>query len=197
MFEIVCVTNRKLCEGDFLKKIEQIAKAKPAAILLREKDLPENEYFALAREVVSVCKEENVPCILHTFIDVARALDCPLHLPAACLKTSELGKLMGIRAFGVSCHSPEEAKRGEAAGARYLTAGHIFETDCKKGLKARGVAFLSEIVSAVNIPVLAIGGIRQENIALVKNAGARGACVMSGAFACGDVNKYFNELKNI
>ena len=197
MFEIVCVTNRKLCQEDFLTRIEKIARAHPSAILLREKDLPEQEYLCLAKEIIKICKEQDVPCILHTFIYAARMLNCPLHLPATLLQTIEKGQMKGLPAFGVSCHSLDEAKAAESAGASYVTAGHIFETDCKKGLNGRGIAFLSEITSSVNLPVLAIGGIRAENIALVKRAGARGACVMSGAFACEDVNKYFHELRNI
>ena len=65
-------------------------------------------------------------------------------------------------------------------GASYVTGGHIFATDCKKGVPPRGLDFLKAVCSSVNIPVYAIGGINGDNINSVLNAGASGACIMSG-----------------
>ncbi len=64
-------------------------------------------------------------------------------------------------------------------GADFIVAGHIYETDCKKGLPGRGIDFLTSIVEQVDIPVYAIGGIRGSNIDEVASAGASGACQMS------------------
>ena len=85
--------------------------------------------------------------------------------------------------LGSSVHSLEEAEEAFSLGAEYLTAGHIYATDCKKGLPPRGTAFLEEICRAVPVPVYAIGGIRleQEQIEKTLAAGARGVCIMSGA----------------
>ena len=63
---------------------------------------------------------------------------------------------------GVSVHSVEDARLAEQCGATYLTAGHVFVTDCKKGLAPRGLDFLHEVCSSVKIPVYAIGGIHEE-----------------------------------
>jgi thiamine-phosphate pyrophosphorylase len=82
--------------------------------------------------------------------------------------------------IGASCHSVEEALEAENLHCSYITAGHIFSTDCKKGVAPRGLNFLSDVCNNVSIPVYAIGGINQSNMKAVQNAGANGVCIMSG-----------------
>ena len=86
--------------------------------------------------------------------------------------------------LGASCHHWCEAQSAQKAGAAYITAGHIFATDCKKGLPPRGLDFLAEVCRSVNVPVYAIGGISAENIDEVRRAGAAGGCIMSGLMSC-------------
>ena len=74
MSDILCVTNRQLCSGAFLMQMEKIAEARPAGIILREKDLPEAEYMELAGNVMKLCARAGVPCILHSFPSAARRL---------------------------------------------------------------------------------------------------------------------------
>lgn len=195
MFEIVCVTNRRLCKENFLTRVELLAAAHPSAIILREKDLSEAEYRELARKAVGICNTYGVKCILHTFVNVAKELNTPIHLSVPTLRSLSEREREGLQ-FGVSCHSAEEAVEAERLGASYITAGHIFDTDCKKGLPGRGTDFLKEVCSGVKIPVYAIGGIDADNIVKVANIGCRGACVMSGAMTAEDVNKYITELKH-
>ena len=71
---VIYVTNRKLCKHDFLQQIEQLAKGKPHAIMLREKDLPLDEYEALARKIDSICQKYDVPVIINQNISVAEKL---------------------------------------------------------------------------------------------------------------------------
>lgn len=176
--KVIAITNRQLCEGDFLDKIRSIAEKKPAAILLREKDLPAEEYQRLAKQVYAICQAEQVKCILHTHRSVAEYLHCPyLHLPLPLFR--EAGKTNNLF-IGVSIHSVAEAREAEQRGAAYLIAGHIYETDCKKGQPPRGIGFLKEICESVEIPVYAIGGINEENLDSVIEAGAAGGCIMSG-----------------
>ena len=185
---IICVTNRTLCQEDFLTRIERLAKAHPAAILLREKDLPEVEYMELAEKVLCICKNQRTLCILHNYANAAHALHHPmLHLPLPVLRTLSSDERDTFEVLGASCHSVADAKEAEALGCTYITAGHIFDTDCKKGIPGRGWKFLQEVCSAVSIPVYAIGGICPENFASVK---AAGACVMSSAMICEDAESY-------
>lgn len=177
---VLAVTNRHLCATDFLEQVEQIAAAHPAGIVLREKDLSEAEYRSLAQSVLKICRKWDTPCILHHFSEVAIELGCPnLHLPLpdllACPNISK-----HVSMLGASVHSVEEARAAYAHGATYLTAGHVFPTDCKPGLPPRGLPFLREVCEAVPIPVYALGGVSPENAPDCLAAGAMGVAVMSG-----------------
>ena len=97
-----------------------------------------------------------------------------------------------FKEIGASCHSVEDALEAVRLGSTYLTAGHIFDTDCKKGLPGRGLDFLRAVCENVSVPVYGIGGINCENLVDVRKAGAKGACVMSGAMQCEDVGFYLN-----
>lgn len=155
--KMLAVTNRKLCEGDFLERVERVAAKGPKGIVLREKDLDCGEYIELAGKVMEICRRYNVACILHSWADAARELGCRrIHLPFSRFCENDVCVKCGADAFqmcsderdrlrkdfdliGVSVHSVEEAVLAERMGAGYVTAGHIFLTDCKKGAAARGL----------------------------------------------------------
>ncbi|MDY5856216.1 MAG: thiamine phosphate synthase [Anaerovoracaceae bacterium] len=195
MSDILCVTNRRLCEGSFLSQLEKIAEAKPAGIILREKDLSEETYLDLADTVMEICRRNGTPCILHSFPDAARKLHCEaVHLPMEVLYRLSEEEKAAFRLIGASCHSVEEAQMAEKLGAGYVTAGHIFDTECKPGTPGKGLDFLKEICGSVGIPVYAIGGITPQNICQVRGAGAAGACVMSSLMQCEDPGIYLKLL---
>jgi thiamine-phosphate pyrophosphorylase len=186
MCDVICVTNRSLCSGDFLEKIREIAVGKKASkIILREKDLSEDEYRALAKEVLKICDEYGIICILHNFYNTALELNADgLHLPLHVFEnmTDEERSLIRnkFKYLGASCHSAGDALKAVSMGCTYIVAGHIFATDCKKGIPPRGLGFLREICGSVDIPVYAIGGINSENMRDTIEAGAKGVCIMSG-----------------
>ena len=176
---MIAVTNRHLCKGDFLKQIEYLASSDVDAIILREKDLAEADYEVLAGQVLEICKRYEKKCILHSYVDAARRLNCPdIHLPLPLLMEKQ-GQLGDFSHIGTSVHSAADALAAEKAGATCLTAGHVFDTDCKKGLPGRGLQFLSNVCHTVSLPVYAIGGITPENLQQVLAAGAAGGCMMS------------------
>ena len=185
MSDIICVTDRKTCCEDFLTRIERIAELNPKAIVLRAKELDCGEYKALAEKVTEICGKYDTECILHNFADTALELAHPkIHLPLPVLREMSEEDKTKFRIIGSSCHSPEEAEEAESLGAAYITAGHVFATDCKKGLPPRGLDFLKAVCESVDIPVYAIGGISAENIDDVRKAGAAGGCIMSGLMSC-------------
>ena len=195
MSDILCITNRKLCETDFLKRLEEIAASHPKGIVLREKDLSEEAYGELAARALSICGAQGSLCILHSFYRVAAELGATaIHLPLGVLRTMSEAEKQAFSVIGASCHSVADGLEAERLGCTYITAGHIFETDCKKGLPGRGLDFLREISAAVSIPVFAIGGINETNVGTVRKAGAAGACVMSGVMRCEDVKEYLARL---
>ena len=190
MSDLICITNRKLCSNNFLDQIEMIASAHPKAIVLREKDLSEKEYEQLARQVMQICQKHGTQCILHSFSNVAIALGAEaVHMPLPLLQKMTPQEKSHFQIIGASCHSLEEAKEAQDLGCTYIAAGHIFLTDCKKGLPGRGLPFLEEICKAVRIPVYAIGGISSQNIESVRKTGAAGACIMSGFMRCKTVEE--------
>ena len=192
----MCITNRKLCQEDFFTRIRKIAAAHPAAIVLREKDLSEREYIDFAEKILNICREQDTACILHSFPEAALELGCDsIHLPLPVLMKMERRQRQRFRVLGASCHSVEEAKMAEKLGCTYLTAGHIFETECKKGLPGRGLDFLNRVCSDVSVPVYAIGGISPANISKIKETGAAGACMMSGFMTCESPGDYLRDFK--
>lgn len=194
--KICCITNRQLCTQDYFAQIRQIARSCPKALIVREKDLPEAEYEKLAEKVMQVCAPYPVRCILHTYTDAALRLGAEaVHLPLPLLLSLPEKKKSSFRVLGASVHSVEEAVLAQNAGATYLTAGHIFATDCKRGLPPKGSSFLREVCAATKLPVYALGGIRQENAAACIQAGAYGVCMMSACMQRTDWSSGFAEWK--
>lgn len=178
------VTNRLLCKDNFLDRIEQIAKAKPDYIFLREKDLNEKEYELLALQCKKICEKNGVTFVINSFFKTAEKLKNPfVHLSVPLFYESK-EKLNTFQSVSVSVHSLEEAKEVEKGGVSFLIAGHIFPTDCKKEAAPRGVEFLKIICENVHVPVLGIGGIGKKNIKSVMEAGASGVCIMSQFMIC-------------
>ena len=134
MYKLLAITNRKLCNKDFLEKIQDICRLnekeiKYVSIVLREKDLSENEYKDLATKVLEVCKNNNTECILHTYFNVAKELECKkihlsLHLlksnPNVCNDFDEVGvsiHSVSIPVYAIGGISPENSEAAINAGA--------------------------------------------------------------------------------
>ena len=142
------------------------------------------------------CSRYDVKCILHSFSAVVIYLHADaIHLPLHLLRELSPEEKAHFRVLGASCHSVEDALEAQALGCTYITAGHVFETDCKKGLPGRGLEFLRNVCAAVDIPVYGIGGIDVDNIAMVRNAGASGACLMSSLMATEDVTGLMKAME--
>lgn len=180
--KVIAVTASALCTEDFLDRIEKLCKWNIERIILREKQLSEKEYSALFSRVSEICRKFGTSLSGNTYSDQCKALNAEgfqYSYKAFCEK-----KGRRFQTEGVSVHNAEEAENACHLGANYLIFGHIFATDCKKGVKPRGLEQLSEICSKVDIPVYAIGGITPENVESCIEAGAAGVCVMSGLMTC-------------
>ena len=191
------ITNRKLCENENLEKqIKKIFSAYEKKIILknfeivtltlREKDLDKNEYLNLVKKIYPICEKYRIDLILHQNYDLnldekynIEGIHLSYEIFKSLNKNIREKLIKKYKRIGVSIHSLEEAKDVENLGATYVVAGHIFETDCKKGLEPRGLNFIKELASILTIPIVAIGGINEENSNLVLNSGAFGVCMMS------------------
>lgn len=186
--KLICITSRSLCGGDFVQRVRDILDM-GIPVILREKDLTETEYSRL----LHLIGRQDI--IAHSFAEAARKAGCKkIHLPLPLLERTDISDFDIV---GSSTHSVEQAERAAELGAAYVTAGHVFATDCKKGLEPRGIGLLTEISQTVNIPVYALGGIDHGNAADCISAGAHGVCAMSGFMRCEDLSAYVERYKHI
>lgn len=195
MCNVVSVTAKPLCKDDFLQRIRKISDSEVQYIILREKYLSEQEYYSLAKEVLSVCDKEKL--IIHNFIGTAESLGIKkIHLPFSAFK--ELNGRRNFDIVGTSVHSVDDAAFARENGADYITAGNIYETDCKKGLKGKGVNFLRNVCESVDIPVYAIGGINADTAKELKSVNRKnfaGVCVMSLLMQRENINDEVMKIK--
>lgn len=179
---VIAVTNRKLCNDCFAERVQKILSAEPFLVILREKDLSDGEYEKLAGKIISGNDEyKNILSLNRPGIAAKLGVE-NVHLTIHDLRGN--GRPEGIKRVGVSVHSADEAKEVQNLGADYLIAGHIYATDCKKGILPRGIDFLREVISSVEIPVFAIGGICEQNFREPLENGAKGVCLMSEFMTC-------------
>ena len=186
---IVCyVTDRKsLSDGrdgaSVCEKIQMAIEARVDWVQIREKDLPGREMLELARVAVAAGREcASSRVIVNDRLDVALAAGAAgVHLGRGSLNARDVVPWCGSGnappefLVGVSCHSLEEAREAENAGASYIFFGPIFDTPSKRGLGApQGVTRLAEICGSVRVPVIAIGGVDELNAEEALGAGAVG-----------------------
>ena len=180
MYKRICITNSTLVHDDFISTLKRVIEYGVDIIILRETHLDELTYENIFNEVNQLCEAKNVLLVLHSFVNVAKKINHPhIHLTMKdfLLLSDEDKKYFAT--IGVSTHTVLEAIQCEKLGATYITASHIFETDCKKGLEPRGLKYLRQVKQSVSIPVYALGGINDDNEKLCLDAGADGICKMS------------------
>lgn len=182
---LIAVTDSASCPRPLAEQIERLTKLtelRPQAVILRAKSLDKAAYRTLALQAQQSCEAAGIALILHSDWQLARKLGIQnLHLPLALLRQMPTCERTHFTWLSTSVHSAEEAIEAQALGATVLIAGHIYTTQCKAGLAPRGLGFLQNVCSTVNLPVYAIGGISFDasQHAELKANGARGACVMS------------------
>lgn len=186
---ILCyVTDRHLLHSDsptedLLACVERASAAGLDWIQIREKDLEARELIDLTRRAITVAKNAGAGRVLvNDRLDVALAAGADgVHLGGDSVSAKEIVRwrheqnTAGEFLIGVSCHRLEEAKEAEAAGASYIFFGPVYETPSKAAFGApQGIEKLREVCASARIPVLAIGGITEENAEACLCAGAQG-----------------------
>ncbi|NEZ46837.1 thiamine phosphate synthase [Clostridium niameyense] len=175
---IVAVTSRKLTErGNLYIIVEQALKSGAGAIMLREKDLDFKSLYPIALQLKKITEKYNAEFIVNGNFKIAKKVKANYY-HTSFLNLKKIDQPLNFNT-GVSIHSLEEGIEAERLGAKYILVGNIYETNCKPGLKGKGENFLKKIISSINIPVIAIGGINENNIKSIKEVGAYGAAVMS------------------
>lgn len=190
------ISNRKLVkDGSLTRVIKKCVNSDIDAIILREKDLPSDELFILAKEIKEIISDKKTLLIINNDIDVAKSTNADGYHIGFEKFINEKPLFNGL--VGVSVHSLDEAIIAEQEGAGYLLASHIFETDCKKGLEPKGIKLIKDIKKKVKIPVIALGGINLDNINEVFEAGSNGVAVMSSIMKCNEPEVLTRKYKDI
>ena len=172
----IAVTNRNLCKRPFFDVIEDLSKKDVKTIVLREKDLSEEEYYEIAEKCKEICDRNGASLTIHNFIDVARRLGIKkIHLPYPVF-LKEAGNLSDFESVSTSIHKPEEAIKAQKLGVDFVFAGHVFVTDCKKGLPPRGLEFLNDSCQGLEFSdgdsIYIIGGAAGQKPGIAKLTGS-------------------------
>jgi thiamine-phosphate pyrophosphorylase len=148
---------------------------------LRVKALAASEFFALARRARTETRAYGCTLIVNDRIDIALACDADgVHLGQEDLPLAVGRKLLGSKIVGISTHDLDQAREAERNGADYIGFGPMFGTPTKEtGYTARGVEMLRQIRAQANLPIIAIGGITEQNVEQVWQAGADSAAIIS------------------
>lgn len=195
---LYAITDSSMIGNSTLKeKVEEAILGGATMIQLREKNISKDEYIAIAKEIKEVTDRYNIPLIINDQVDVALACDAAgVHVGqqdmAAALVREKIGP---EKILGVSVQTVEQAILAEKAGADYLGVGSIFPTSTKKDAALVSIETLKAICDSVNIPIVAIGGINEENIIKLKGSGIAGISVVSAIFAQKDAQKAAEGLR--
>ena len=195
---LYAVTDRAwAADGDALMaQIEAAIDGGAAIVQLREKHLDEAEFLAEAERFVALCRRRGVISIINDNVEIAARTGADgVHVGQEDLEAGKVRALLGPdKIVGVSAHTVEEALRAKAAGADYLGTGAAFVTGTKTDAKPISRDTIRAICDAVDIPVVAIGGITRDNILELKGCGLDGVAVVSALFAQKDVKAAAEEL---
>ena len=166
-------------------------------VQLREKQLDEARFMEEAKDLQVLCREYNVPFIINDNVDIALAMDADgVHVGQSDMEAGKVREKLGPdKIIGVSCKTVEQALLAKKHGADYLGVGAMYPTGTKKDATAVTPEALSEICQAVDIPVVAIGGINKNRLEPIKGTGVDGVAVVSAIFAAEDIEKATRELK--
>jgi thiamine-phosphate pyrophosphorylase len=166
-------------------------------VQLRAKELSSGEFFALAQEAREMTRDAGAMFIVNDRADIALAVGADgAHLGQDDLPLAAARKILGeSKVIGISTHDLAQARDAEQDGADYIGFGPIFGSATKDtGYTARGLEMLREIKQAVKIPVVAIGGINESNVAEVWKTGADAAAIISDLMAAEDVEKKLERI---
>lgn len=197
---VYAVTDRAWLNGATVaQQVELAIKGGATFVQLREKHLSDEEFLTEAFEVKAVCNKYGVPFVINDNVEVALKCDADgVHVGQEDMEAKNAREVLGPnKIIGVSTHNVEEAKRAVENGADYLGAGAMFATGTKAEAAVMKKETLKAICDAVDIPVVAIGGISCSNVSELEGTGVDGVAVVSAIFSKPDITEATAELKTL
>lgn len=179
------------------EQVEAALKGGVTCVQLREKELSEEDFLAEAKEIKALCSRYHVPFFINDNVDVAIKCQADgIHVGQEDMKASDVRSKVGDQMIiGVSAHSVEEAVEAVKNGADCLGVGAMFTTSTKADASVLPKEMLRAICEAVDVPVVAIGGIGESNILELAGTGADGVALVSAIFGAADIEAQCRELR--
>lgn len=196
--ELYAVTDRHwLGNQTLLEQVQEALDGGATCIQLREKQLDDKTFLQEAIEIQKLCKQYQVPFIVNDNVEIAKDMHADgIHVGQSDMEALDVRKELGKDVIlGVSAQTVEQAKKAEAHGADYLGVGAVFPTGSKDDADDVSHETLKAICEAVSIPVIAIGGITQDNVKELAGSGIVGIAVISAIFAQKDITQATKDLK--
>lgn len=195
---LYAITDRRWSTQDeFYDQVKEALKGGITCLQLREKDLDDDSFYKEAMIIKDTCKDYNVSFIINDNVRVAVESGADgIHIGQDDMDLKEVRKLVAKNMIiGVSAQTVDQAKAAEKNGADYLGVGAVYPTGSKDDADVIKREILEEICKSVNIPVVAIGGITEENILELKGAGVDGVSIISDIFGAEDISDKCKRLK--
>ena len=188
------IGNRSMPE-----EVEKTLKSGATCLQIREKNISYDEYVSKSIELRKICNKYNVPFIVNDNIEVALASGADgVHVGQKDILNKNVRSIIGSdKILGISANSIELAIAAEKAGADYIGVGSIQLSPTKGESKILSTEYVNEICNSVSIPVVAIGGINEQNILRLKGIGIAGVVVISAVFGKEDVAEATYKLRKL
>lgn len=195
---LYAVTDRAWLNGRTLEEcVAEALAGGVTCVQLREKGAPPADVVCQAQALLPLCRAAGVPLIVNDDVEAALAAGAAgVHVGQSDAACAEARATLGPDAIvGVSVQTVDQALAAQADGADYLGVGAIFGTATKPDAADVGVEGLAAICAAVDIPVVAIGGLNAETVPALAGTGADGVAVVSALFAADDIRASAHTLR--
>ncbi|MBZ9570027.1 thiamine phosphate synthase [Methanobrevibacter sp. TMH8] len=196
-YSLYLVTNRAgKTEEEFITTIEQAILGGVTVVQLREKDLSTGKFYRLASKVKELTSKYDIPLIINDRLDIALAINADgVHVGQSDMPGDIVRSIIGKnKILGISAATIKDTIKAEKDGADYIGSGAIFPTQTKDA-DCITIDYLKEIVNAVNIPIIAIGGLTEDNIESLVNTNIGGISLVSAIMESNNPKKTVQKLK--
>ena len=197
---LYAVTDRSWLNGKTLyKRVEEAIKGGVTFVQLREKSLDEESFLNEASEIQKLCRKYDIPFVINDNVEITKKINADgVHVGQSDMEAVNVRAIIGDdKILGVSVQTVEQAVLAQKQGADYLGVGAVFPTGSKADAEDVSYETLKAICEAVNIPVVAIGGISSDNVLKLKGSGISGIAVISAIFAAEDIVSATKNLKQL
>lgn len=181
------------------QQVEAALKGGVTCVQLREKELDEAAFLQEARDICALCRRYRVPFIVNDNVDIALACGADgIHVGQEDMAAGEVRRRVGeAMILGVSVHTVEEARQAVRDSADYLGLGAVFPTSTKTDVDQMPNETLRAICDAVDVPIVAIGGIKRDNLLRLSGSGVDGVALVSAIFGAEDIEGTCRELRTL